>query len=191
MKIYTRGGDTGQTSLGDGSRLSKGDDRIEAYGTIDELNSWIGLLLAAFNGIRTGRQDLVHDILVDIQNIMFEVGSGLALPGSRGVAIPPHLDKDISRLESTIDLLEKDLPPLTAFILPGGPEAAGTCHMVRTVCRRAERLMVRLNDAHPGQVNPGAITWLNRLSDFFFVLARWITKELQCEEVLWNKDRRT
>jgi cob(I)alamin adenosyltransferase len=176
-KIYTRTGDDGTTGLGDGTRVAKDSARVAAYGTVDELNSSIGVVLA---------QDLpapVREVLTQIQHDLFDLGGELCIPGMAMV----H-DGDIDRLETTLDGFNADLPPLKDFILPGGGMAAATAHVARTVCRRAEREVVSL--AGQEAVRPQAVRYLNRLSDLLFVLARVLARASGHGEVLWQHERR-
>lgn len=157
MKIYTRTGDDGTTSLGNAQRTKKNSKRIDAYGTIDEVNSWIGLIRSKI--------DSKHPFLEVIQNELFCLGTELANP------LKIQITKEmVARIEVEIDALEKDLQPLKNFILPAGGETAAQIHVTRTVCRRAERALVTLNEETP--VNPELIKYVNRLSDYLFVLAR-------------------
>jgi cob(I)alamin adenosyltransferase len=179
MKIYTKTGDTGSTSLFGGKRVSKSDLRIDTYGTVDELNSYIGLLRdQSVNAIR-------KDILVEIQDRLFTIGSMLATePGNIKVKIPVLSETDIQFIEKEIDLMEASLPPMKSFVLPGGHQSVSFCHVARTVCRRAERLAVALSDLE--KVEESVIKYLNRLSDYLFVLSRKMTQELGAEETLWK-----
>jgi cob(I)alamin adenosyltransferase len=176
-KIYTRTGDDGSTGLGDGTRTGKDSPRVDAYGTVDEANSCIGLVLAS---------DLptdVADLLTAIQHQLFDLGGELCIPGHSAI-----FDADIERLEQRLDAFNEPLPPLKDFILPGGGEAAARCHVARTVVRRAERECVALSRIEP--VRPEAIRYLNRLSDLLFVLARVLARASGHGEVLWNHQRR-
>ncbi len=175
-KIYTRTGDDGSTGLGDGTRVAKDDARVEAYGTVDELNSCVGLVLAE------PLPDEVRDILVDIQHELFDLGSELCVPGYRAITA-----EHISRLEESLDALNAALPPLKEFILPGGGRAASACHLARTVCRRAERRVFTLS--REAQVSPEALKYLNRLSDLLFVIARVLARHENGSEVLWRSRR--
>jgi cob(I)alamin adenosyltransferase len=175
VKIYTRTGDAGQTSLFGGARVGKDDDRIEAYGTIDELSSFLGVARAAWPG------GPIDDELARIQNDLFDIGAQLAAPGSDRFS-----GVDASRpgaLEQRIDSMEGELQPLANFILPGGSAAAAHLHVARTVCRRAERRVVSLQDGKTGT----AIVYLNRLSDFLFVAARYANAKHGVPDVLWSK----
>jgi cob(I)alamin adenosyltransferase len=175
-KIYTRTGDDGTTGLGDGTRVPKDSARVEAYGTVDELNSMIGLLLA--ETLPAG----IGEALTRIQHELFDLGSELCVPGY-AVITPDH----IAWLEQTLDRFNADLPPLKEFILPGGNRAAAVCHLARTVCRRAERRTLSLHRESP--VNTEVVRYLNRLSDLLFVLARVIARKDGGSEVLWKHER--
>ncbi len=176
-KIYTRTGDDGTTGLGDGSRVAKDSARVTAYGTVDEANSAIGLLLAA------DMADDVRTLLTSVQHQLFDLGGELCIPGHAAIQ-----DADIDRLERELDRHNADLPPLKDFILPGGGEAAARCHLARTIVRRAEREAVTLS--HHDAVRPQAIRYLNRLSDLLFVLARVFARASGEGEVLWDHQRR-
>ena len=178
MKIYTKKGDKGQTGLIGGSRVSKNDLRINAYGTVDELNAHVGLL-----------RDLTDDRelksnLIDIQDRLFTAGSLLAV-GEKGtkMKLPEIHEADIHCLESWIDGMDKLLPQMKSFVLPGGHVAVSTCHIVRTVCRRAERLIVELSNQV--EVSPLIVAYFNRLSDYFFTLSRKLSMDLNAEETPW------
>ena len=176
-KIYTRTGDDGSTGLGDGARVSKDSARVCAYGTVDEANSAIGLVLA------TGVPDAVRDLLVTVQHQLFDLGGELCIPGHSAI-----FDADIDRLEKHLDRFNADLPPLKDFILPGGGLAASHCHLARTICRRAEREVVTLS--HHDSVRPETVRYLNRLSDLLFVLSRVLARASGHGETLWNHERR-
>jgi len=176
-KIYTRTGDDGTTGLGDGSRVAKDSARVEAYGTVDEANSAIGVILA----VPTVAPD-IRDCLTDVQHDLFELGGELCIPGHSAVT-----QQFIDRLESRLDDLNSDLPALKDFILPGGGTAAAACHVARTVVRRAERRVNTL--AGIEKVRPEAIKYLNRLSDLLFVIARILARSESGQEVLWRRDR--
>lgn len=179
MKIYTKTGDTGTTSLFGGRRVSKSDLRIETYGTVDELNSYIGLLRDQPGN--SSRKKL----LVEIQDRLFTMGSMLATePGNTKVKIPILSESDIQFLEKQIDDMESSLPAMKSFVLPGGHQSVSFCHVARTVCRRAERLAVALHGIEP--IDELVIKYLNRLSDFLFVLSRKMTQELGAEETPWK-----
>jgi cob(I)alamin adenosyltransferase len=179
MKIYTKTGDKGQTSLLGGTRVSKSDQRIHAYGTIDELNSYIGLLRD---------QEVNHkrkEILIEIQDRLFTIGSSLAAdPEKSNIKKPDLKGSDVSLLENAIDEMEKELPELKSFILPGGHPSVSFCHIARCVCRRAERYTIGLQESSP--VEDLIIIFLNRLSDYLFVLSRAMAKEVNAEEVKWK-----
>ena len=176
-KIYPKTGDDGTTGLGDGTRVAKDSARVNAYGTVDEANSTIGLLLAA------ELPDGVRELLTRIQHQLFDLGGELCIPGHAAV-----FDADVDALEARLDHYNDDLPPLKDFILPGGGEAAARCHIARTVVRRAERDAVTLS--RHDAVRPQAIRYLNRLSDLLFVLARVLARSSGHGEVLWDHDRR-
>ena len=179
MKIYTKTGDAGSTSLFGGKRVSKSDPRIHAYGTVDELNSWMGLLRD--QEVNRDR----HVLLTGIQNNLFVMGSMLAAePGNDKIRIPHLKEEDILVLERTIDAMELVLPPMKNFILPGGHPSVSYCHVARTVCRRAERLTIELSATEP--TDPIVVKYLNRLSDFLFVLSRKMSQELHVEETPWR-----
>ena len=178
-KIYTRGGDSGQTSLGDGTRLAKHAARVAAYGTTDEANATVGLARLHTSGA-------ADDMLARIQDDLFDLGADLCTPGddfSESASALRITQAQIDRLENEIDALNGDLAPLTSFILPGGSAAAAYLHLARTVSRRAERLMVALSESEP--VNPLAIKFINRLSDHLFVLARHLNDN-GANDVLWR-----
>ncbi len=176
-RIYTRAGDAGQTSLGDGTRVSKADRRIDAYGTIDELNSVVGLVLAR------GVADELRPELERIQNELFDLGADLAVPlEDRRRERLRVTAEQVEALEELCDRVNENLPPLRSFVLPGGSETAALLHVARTVCRRAERLVVGL--AETAALNPATIAYLNRLSDLFFVLAR--AENVGTREPLWR-----
>lgn len=178
-KVYTRTGDNGTTGLGDGTRVAKDSPRVTAYGTVDELNCTIGMVLAC-----DGVPDEVREVLTQIQHDLFDLGGELCIPGMETV----H-DADVTRLETILDGFNKDLPPLKEFILPGGGMAAACCHLARTTCRRAERATVTLarGDATV-RVQPQH--YLNRLSDLLFVIARVLARGSGHGEVLWHHERR-
>ncbi len=177
-KIYTRTGDDGSTGLGDGSRVQKDSLRVTAYGTVDELNSTIGMVLA-----NEGVNDAIRETLTQVQHELFDLGGELCIPGMAMID-----DADIHRLETVLDGFNEPLPPLKDFILPGGGIAAATCHLARTVCRRAERDVVALS--HVEDVRPQASRYLNRLSDLLFVLCRVLARASGHGEVLWQHERR-
>lgn len=185
MKIYTKTGDKGTTALFGGTRVPKDHIRIESYGTVDELNSYIGL-------IRDQEIDSHYKkILIEIQDRLFTVGAILATPPEKEVKKNGELrlqklgitESDIELLENEVDTMEEALPPMTHFVLPGGHTTVSYCHIARCVCRRAERLAVHLDHNEP--VSEIVIMYLNRLSDYLFVLARKLSNDLNAEEVKW------
>ena len=176
-KIYTRTGDDGTTGLGDGTRTAKDSARVEAYGTVDEANSAIGLVLAS-NDV----PEAVRACLTEVQHDLFELGSELCIPGYAAIT-----EDFIERLENELDGFNADLPRLKEFILPGGSQAAAACHLARTIVRRAERRVYTLS--RDEDVRPEAVKYLNRLSDLLFVVARVIARNAGGSEVLWNRDR--
>jgi cob(I)alamin adenosyltransferase len=180
MKIYTKTGDKGTTALVGGRRVSKGDLKIESYGTVDELNSWIGLVRD--QPINESRLDL----LKEIQDRLFTIGADLASEPEqvRKKPIPSLLEEDITLLENEMDKMDTELPPLRSFVLPGGNQSVSFAHLARTVCRRAERLVIRLSEEE--EVNPMVIKYINRLSDYLFVLSRKMTQEAGSEEITWK-----
>lgn len=190
MKIYTKTGDDGTTGLFGGTRVPKHHIRIESYGTLDELNSWIGL-------IRDQQIDNSYkQVLIKIQEKLFTVGALLAVDpekeklksGKDRLNIPKIDTEDINLLENEIDLMEQQLPPMTHFILPGGHTTVSYCHITRTICRRAERLVSQLNEFEP--VDPILLSFINRLSDFLFVLARKLSYDTQAEEIRWIPEKK-
>lgn len=185
MKVYTKTGDTGTTALFGGTRVSKHNIRIESYGTVDELNSHIGL-------VRDQDMNVAYKkVLVEVQDRLFTVGAILATPPEKEMLKngQPRLqnlgiiESDIEFLEKEIDAMEEALPPMTHFVLPGGHQTVSYCHIARCVCRRAERLAVHLNDIEP--TDEMVIKYLNRLSDYLFVLARKLSHDLNADEVQW------
>lgn len=178
FKIYTKTGDQGETSLFGGKRLLKSHLRIESYGTVDELNSFIGVVRDSITSIDT------KDFLTEIQNRLFDIGSNLAVDSEKPMPVPQIDDSDIQALEKAIDTMDLVLPPLKNFILPSGHTTVSFCHVARTVCRRAERHLVAL--AQEDNVNPILIQYLNRLSDYLFTLARKIALDLNVEEITWK-----
>ena len=171
-KIYTRTGDKGTTGLGDGSRVDKDSLRVAAFGTVDELNSAVGLVLS------TKPQDSIRNCLTRTQHELFDLGGELCMPGL--TLIP---DSYVAQLESDLDGFNEALPPLKDFILPGGSESAARCHLARTICRRAERLVVAL--AKDEDINAVSLRYLNRLSDLLFVIARVLARGDGGSEVIW------
>lgn len=178
FKIYTKTGDQGETSLFGGRRLPKSHLRIDAYGTVDELNSYLGLLRD------TIQDDSLRELLKDIQDRLFTIGSNLASDPDKDMIVPDVQAADIEHLEHEIDRMNEALPELKNFILPGGHPNVSTCHIARCVCRRAERLVVALQQS--SRVEPLLIQYLNRLSDYLFVLARYLGHQLEVEEVVWK-----
>jgi len=185
MKIYTKTGDKGTTALFGGTRVPKHHIRIDSYGTVDELNSHLGLIRD---------QDIdqhYKEVLMDIQDKLFTVGAILATDPEKAILktgkdrlnIPKISEAHISKLEQEMDTMNEALPPMTHFVLPGGHQTVSFCHIARCVCRRAERLASALNDLEPFQ--PESLKYLNRLSDYLFVLARKLSFDLQAEEVKW------
>ena len=172
MKIYTRTGDSGETSLFGGTRVAKNDLRIEAYGTVDELNSFIGVARASWPSSPVDSQ------LQRVQADLFDIGAYLAAPNSDRFKSVPR--SRIADLESAIDRMESELPPLKSFILPGGSLAASHLHVARTVCRRAERMLVALGDTS------STLAYLNRLADYLFVAARFANKSLGVDDTPWR-----
>ena len=179
MKIYTKTGDTGETSLIGGTRVFKFNERIEVYGTVDELNSYIGLV--ADQLVNAGRNAL----LKEIQDRLFTIGASLASdPEKSRKKIPDLLESDIKLLEDAMDEMDASLPELRHFVLPGGHPSVSFCHVARTVCRRAERLAIKLSQE--SFVADLVIVYLNRLSDYLFVLSRKMAQELGAAEVIWK-----
>jgi cob(I)alamin adenosyltransferase len=176
-KIYTRGGDTGETSLGDGTRVSKLDERIAAYGTVDELNSALGLVVAG------DCPNDICDVLVRVQNELFDLGADLSVPLEHKGRLRTTQEQ-VDALETDCDRFNADLPALKSFVLPGGSEAAARLHVARTVCRRAERESLAASGAHA--LNPLTLVYLNRLSDLLFILARAANATGGQEEPLWS-----
>ena len=180
MKIYTKTGDGGQTSLLSGTRVSKSDLRIDTYGTVDEVNAHIGLLRD--QPVNEKRREL----LIKIQDKLFTMGSRLAADPAKPVPeyLPEITSDDVMRLESEMDIMDEALPVMKHFILPGGHPSVSYCHIARCVCRRAERLLIKLQENEP--VSDILVIYLNRLSDFLFVLARKMSQELEVEEIPWR-----
>jgi cob(I)alamin adenosyltransferase len=179
MKIYTKTGDKGETSLIGGARVPKYHLRIEGYGTIDELNSWVGLIRD-----QNIAQDLIT-VLLEIQDRLFTIGSLLASDPEKGkMKLPELVDGDIQLLENEMDRMENSLPPLKSFVLPGGHPTVSYIHIARCVCRRAERLVVHLSSEN--EVDTKISIYLNRLSDYLFMLSRYVAQELKAPETPWK-----
>lgn len=176
-KIYTRTGDDGTTGLGDGSRIDKDSSRVEAYGTVDEANSAIGVVLA----VQTV-PDEIRRCLTIVQHDLFDLGGELCIPGHKAIE-----NDFIDRLEAELDQFNADLPPLKDFILPGGGEAAAACHLARTIVRRAERRVMSLRRNE--EVRQEVLQYLNRLSDLLFVIARVLSRAESGQEVIWDRKR--
>ena len=189
MKIYTKTGDAGTTALFGGTRVKKYNLRIDSYGTVDELNSFVGLIKDQ------EISNIIKEPLLKIQNELFTLGAMLATPpeketlksGKERLNIPKIDKNSILFLENEIDKMEEELPQMTHFILPGGHQAVSFCHVARCVCRRAERLTVELNDQET--INNDVLKYLNRLSDYLFVLARKLTKDLSAKEIPWIPEK--
>lgn len=184
-KIYTKTGDKGETALVDGSRVSKGDVRLDSYGTLDELNSIVGLLRTKIGG---SDHELVFDKHLEmVQNNLFNIGSHLACADDQLLVKLPGLSGEaLGLLEGDLDRWETEMPPLKEFILPGGGEAAAIAHLARTVCRRGEREMIRARESG-AFVAPEHLIFVNRLSDWFFLLARKINSLKGVKDVTWSK----
>jgi cob(I)alamin adenosyltransferase len=178
MKIYTKTGDSGMTGLFGGKRISKDDARIEAYGTLDELNSFLGFLNIGFS------ENKYNTVLFDVQNRLFDLGSHLASDPEKHVLPSGITSEDISELERFMDDMDAELPPLKNFILPGGHVIVAQAHICRTICRRAERRVVTLQQY--SEIDPMIVMYLNRLSDFLFILARFLAKKSGVEELKWT-----
>lgn len=180
MRIYTKKGDAGKTSLIGGKRVLKSDIRIESYGTVDELNSWVGLLRDHEEMPKTQ-----FDQLIEIQDRLFTIGSLLATqPEGTKMNLPLIYEEDIDYLEKAIDEMNETIPPVYKFVLPGGKMILSHCHITRCICRRAERLTVGLDD--DSEQYKLAMKYLNRLSDYLFILSRKIATDLKIEEIQWN-----
>lgn len=178
MKIYTKTGDEGETGLFGGKRVAKDDLRIEAYGTTDELNAFIGQLISHVN------DEEVRVLLLQIQNDIFVMGSMLSMPSGESFEMPTITEAQIATLERAIDNMESQLEPLRNFILPSGHISIGACHICRTVARRAERRVISLETAEV--IDPVIKKYLNRLSDYFFVLSRYVANTLGVQETIWK-----
>ena len=178
FRIYTKTGDKGETALFGGRRVPKSHLRVDAYGTVDELNSFIGLLCDSMENQR------IKDLLQQVQHRLFTIGAHLASDPAKSLELPDMETGDIQVLEQAMDDMDESLPDLKNFILPGGHPAASLCHICRTVCRRAERLVVALHQSDP--VDERVLQYLNRLSDYFFVLARYLVHDAGAAEIVWN-----
>ena len=180
-RIYTRKGDDGSTALVTGERLPKSSPRVAAYGTVDETNAVVGMVR-----LHTAEHTALDAMLARIQNDLFDLGADLATPPAAELKWEPLrvVQAQVDRLESEIDVLNADLEPLKSFVLPGGTPAAAHLHLARTVSRRAERLIVEMVVTEPGAVSDAALAYVNRLSDFFFVAARWVNDQGR-SDVLW------
>lgn len=187
--VYTRTGDAGQTSLIGGTRVSKTDLRLEAYGTVDELNAQLGLLLTYLTDADKAAADRTADVqlLLGVQSCLFTVGAALATDSTKMAPRPTAIvtPEMVSELEQAIDRIDSQLPPLRLFILPGGGRAAAVAHVCRTVCRRAERRILAL--AQQSEVAPELLAYVNRLSDYLFVLSRKFNVDEKKEEIIWNR----
>lgn len=187
-KVYTRTGDKGSTSLADGTRVPKSDARIETYGTVDELNSVIGLCLEGLSGgsFQIAEGVNLDSVLASIQHDLFNIGGDLATPvDKRFAGMVLVSDLEVGLLEKLMDAMSQELPPLKDFILPAGSALCAYLHLARTVCRRAERLVARLSEEV--EINPSVLIYMNRLSDFFFVAARFAQFKQSVPEVTWSK----
>ena len=180
MKVYTKTGDKGKTGLIGGTRVDKNDIRLEAYGTVDELNSYVGLLRSYISEQR------ITDVIIDIQNQLFKIGSYLAVDISVSEMRSEFKLEEvrIKMLEEEMDKMESSLPPLTGFVLPGGHQATGVCHIARAVCRRAERRVIDIREVY--DVDDWVVRYLNRLSDFLFVLSRHLSNYYGADEIQWD-----
>ena len=180
-KIYTRTGDAGETGLGDGSRTSKTEPRVEAMGSVDEINSSIGILIEELREVGNPELDTIADFLRYSQHRIFDLGGELSIPGYAIIQ-----DTHVDRIETELDSLNDVLPPLENFILPGGSHLIASAHMARAICRRAERALVGIHQDQ--NINKSALQYLNRLSDYLFVVARTCARVTGVPEVLWEKD---
>lgn len=178
--VYTKSGDKGRTSLVGGTRVSKTHVRLEAYGTVDELNSYLGFLITYLKDEQDRR------FLLKIQNLLFVIGSNLATDIEKTALQSASIitSSHVQDIEIEIDILDNDLPELQAFVIPGGSRAASICHICRTVCRRAERRILTLADNHT--VSPEVISFINRLSDYLFVLSRKVNRDEVIDEIFWD-----
>ena len=179
MAIYTKTGDKGETSLANGQRVAKTDVRIEAYGTVDELNSWIGMLSSGMANceLRTTNGGCIPEQLERVQNKLFNIGASLSCAPGEWITA-----EDVREIELWIDAMQAELPPMRAFVLPAGGESVCRCHVCRTVCRRAERRMIEVEGCPENELK-----YINRLSDYLFVLARFVGMKLGEKETNWTK----
>lgn len=185
MKIYTKTGDKGETSLIGGTRVKKFDPRLEAYGTIDELNSFIGLMVCDLN---PPELETLKTYLMKVQHQLFKIGSHLACEDEKMREQLPRFESgSVEECEKMIDTLEESLPDLKNFILPGGSRLAGLAHICRTICRRSERRLATIKDNSLEEM--GIFLFLNRLSDLFFVAARWLNQQANIEDVNWDQSQ--
>ncbi len=181
-KIYTRTGDTGQTGLGDGNRIQKDHARIVAIGTVDEFNSALGLLIEELRQEEALELNITINFLRTCQHRVFDLGGELSIPGYKIIST-----EHVTAIEVELDALNEFLSPLENFILPGGSKTIAQCHMARSICRRAERAMVTLNEEEKDTINCAALEYINRLSDYLFVVARYTALKTGIEEVLWHQ----
>ena len=184
--IYTRTGDQGETSLVSGTRVKKCDPRVNVYGHVDELNSWLGVIVSEMNGAREVQR--WTGLLEDIQHNLFNLGSNLACEADKRTkhALPPIDPKLITTMEEKMDEMDEGMPPLHNFILPGGSRIGAVLHIARTVCRRAERVLLDFALKNSSEIPPHATDFINRLSDFLFVLARFANHSQGAKETLWK-----
>jgi cob(I)alamin adenosyltransferase len=183
--VYTRGGDMGETSLVSGNRISKGDERIDLYGEVDELNSFLGFACSELEKIKIDSD--LYTYTLGLQSRLFDLGSNLACEKElqEKYKLPQINDDEILKMEAQIDLLNSSLKPIQHFVMPGGEEAASRFHICRTVCRRVERSLVRFENHNPGELPDNAVVFINRLSDFLFIVSRYVNTNLKREEILW------
>lgn len=189
MKIYTKTGDKGQTSLIGGTRVPKDDIRIEAYGTVDELNSWMGVIRDSIDAsdeyLEDDFREHARNLIINIQDKLFTIGSHLASdPEKSHMKLPAITDEHVELLEKEMDAIDKVVPPMKNFVLPGGDLTISYCHVARCVCRRAERCVIHLSGS--AVVEEIIIRYLNRLSDYLFMLSRKLTHELEAKEIPWK-----
>jgi cob(I)alamin adenosyltransferase len=191
-KIYTKTGDKGTTGLFGGKRVSKDFEQIEAYGTVDELNSYIGLLRDCIEESSIDNKEKILERLIIVQDRLFTIGSHLATDIDKlekvKEMLPLLYDEDITFLEESIDEMESELEPMKYFILPGGHKIVSHCHVARCICRRAERKVVKFSKVQP-EIEPHILPYLNRLSDFLFVLGRYVAKKMNAREIPWIPKR--